>query len=157
MGRALDAVTGTRLWLFIFSLPGTVLTLTLALPFCFTRLQLRSLDCCCYATVRTLLRSPTGDGSNTASFLAGATMARFLPLLPPRSASFRPQRRRSQSTPNGPRMCCAPCTKSVRKYVSPSLLICRLPQFANPIVYRTALVAKNRLHSLAQLLSEPMA
>ena len=29
-------------------------------------------------------------------------MARFLPFLPPRSASFRPQRLRSQSTPNGP-------------------------------------------------------
>ena len=30
-------------------------------------------------------------------------MARFFPLLPPRSASFSPQRLRSQSTPNGPK------------------------------------------------------
>src|SRR5206468_3460478 len=42
--------------------------------------------------------------------LAVATIARLLPLLPPRSASFKPQRRRSQSTPNGPKICCAPCT-----------------------------------------------
>jgi hypothetical protein len=50
-----------------------------------------------------------------ASFLAVPTMARFFPFLPPRSASFRPQRLRSQSIPKGPRMCCAPCTSSVRK------------------------------------------
>src|SRR5215471_8338407 len=43
-------------------------------------------------------------------------MARFFPLFPPRSASFSPQRRRSQSTPNGPKICCAPCTSSVRRY-----------------------------------------
>ena len=53
--------------------------------------------------------------SNTASFLAVATIARFFPFLPPRSASFSPQRLRSQSMPNGPRMCCAPCTSSVRR------------------------------------------
>jgi len=50
------------------------------------------------------------------SFRAVAMMARFLPLFPPRSASFRPQRRRSQSAPNGPRMCCAPRTSKVRRY-----------------------------------------
>jgi hypothetical protein len=48
---------------------------------------------CCYAEVGTLLRSPTGGASNTASFLAVA-MARFFPFLPPRSASFSPQRSR---------------------------------------------------------------
>src|SRR5580704_17534309 len=62
--------------------------------------------------------------SKTASFRATAIMARFFPLLPPRSASFRPQRRRSLSAPNGPRMGCAPCTNSVRRYGSPSLRIC---------------------------------
>src|SRR5437763_1666434 len=35
-------------------------------------------------------------------------MARFFPFFPPRSANFRPQRRRSLSAPNGPRMWCAP-------------------------------------------------
>src|SRR6266404_8297379 len=53
--------------------------------------------------------------SKTANFRAVAIMARFFPFLPPRWASFRPQLRRSLSAPNGPRMCCAPCTSSVRK------------------------------------------
>jgi len=35
---------------------------------------------------------------------------RFFPFFPPRSASFSPQRRRSLSTPNGPRIWWAPCT-----------------------------------------------
>src|SRR5450759_3088103 len=39
-----------------------------------------------------------------ANFRATATTARFLPFLPPRSASFRPQRRRSLSAPKGPRI-----------------------------------------------------
>ena len=34
----------------------------------------------------------------------GCNNGRFLPFLPPRSASFRPQRLRSQSTPNGPHL-----------------------------------------------------
>src|SRR2546430_222870 len=42
--------------------------------------------------------------SSTASFLATATTARFLALFPPRAASFSPQRRRSLSSPKGPRM-----------------------------------------------------
>jgi hypothetical protein len=29
VGLALDAVTGTRLWAFVFSLPGTILILSL--------------------------------------------------------------------------------------------------------------------------------
>src|SRR6266849_10235691 len=45
----------------------------------------------------------------TANFRATATMARFFPFFPPRSASFSPQRRKSLSAPNGPRMWCAPC------------------------------------------------
>src|SRR5436309_14080469 len=51
-------------------------------------------------------------------------MARFFAFRPPRSANLSPQRRRSQSAPNSPRMCCAPCTSSVRRYGSPSLLMC---------------------------------
>src|SRR5580704_9340775 len=35
-----------------------------------------------------------------------------------------PHRRRSLSTPHGPRTWCAACTSSDRKYGSPSLLIC---------------------------------
>src|SRR4030088_3204998 len=42
--------------------------------------------------------------SSTASFLATATTARFLALFPPRAASFSPQRRRSLSSPKGPKM-----------------------------------------------------
>jgi hypothetical protein len=53
--------------------------------------------------------------SKVASLRATATMARFLPFLPPRSASFSPHRHRSESSPNGPRMCCAPCTKTIRR------------------------------------------
>ena len=41
---------------------------------------------------------------STASLRAVATIARFLPLLPPRSARAWPQRRRSQSCPSGPRI-----------------------------------------------------
>src|ERR1019366_1975757 len=67
--------------------------------------------------------------------------ARFFPFLPPRSASFNPQRRRSLSTPNGPRMWCAPCTSSVRRYGSPSLLMCicgsLCPQFPRPGSYES--------------------
>src|SRR5215472_10422597 len=74
--------------------------------------------------------------SNTASFLAVATMARFFAFLPPRSASFSPQRLRSQSIPNGPKICCAPCTNRVRRYGSPSLLMCicgsLCPEFLRP-------------------------
>src|SRR4030095_7924667 len=33
LGQAINAVTGTRLWAFVFSLPGTVLTLVLPLLF----------------------------------------------------------------------------------------------------------------------------
>jgi hypothetical protein len=52
--------------------------------------------------------------SSTDNFRETATTARFLALLPPRSHSFNPQRRRSLSCPNGPRMYCAPCTIRVR-------------------------------------------
>jgi hypothetical protein len=33
LGQAINAVTGTRLWAFVFSLPGTVLTFVFALLF----------------------------------------------------------------------------------------------------------------------------
>lgn len=42
--------------------------------------------------------------STTKSNRTSSIAAR--PFLPPRSASFSPQRVRSQSTPNGPRICC---------------------------------------------------
>ena len=48
----------------------------------------------------------------------------FLPILSATLRQLRPQRRRSLSAPNGPRMWCAPCTNNVRKYGSPSLLMC---------------------------------
>jgi hypothetical protein len=50
-------------WAFVFSLPGTVLTL-----FLFTRLLQGSFDCYC-ATARTLLRSPTDDAATPPAFL----------------------------------------------------------------------------------------
>ena len=73
-----------------------------------------SLSACYYATVRKALRSPTGDAARRPASRHGNDGC-FFPLFPPRSASFKPQRRRSQSTPNGPRMWCAPCTSRVRK------------------------------------------
>src|SRR6516165_6505022 len=42
--------------------------------------------------------------SSTASFRATATTARLLAFFPPRSESFNPQRRRSLSSPKGPKM-----------------------------------------------------
>ena len=60
----------------------------------------------------------------------------LLPALAAALGQLQPQRRRSQSTPNGPRMCCAPCTSSVRRYGSPSLLMCicgsLFPEFLRP-------------------------
>jgi len=50
---------------FCLSLPGTILTLVL--PFCFTQLPLRSFGWR-GATVRTLLRSPTGDATTPPAF-----------------------------------------------------------------------------------------
>jgi hypothetical protein len=37
----------------------------------------------------------------------------FFPLLPLHSANFGPHRRGSESLPNGPRMCCTPCTSTM--------------------------------------------
>src|SRR4249920_1121294 len=51
-GQAINAVTGTRLWAFVFPLPGTILILVL--PFVFMRLRPLLLGCCC-ATARRLL------------------------------------------------------------------------------------------------------
>jgi hypothetical protein len=51
---------------FVFSLPGTALTFVLF--FGSTRLPPLSFGCCC-ATVRTLLRSPTGDAAAPRAFL----------------------------------------------------------------------------------------
>src|SRR5580765_4133434 len=65
LGQAIIAVTGTRLWAFVFSLPGTVLTF--ALSFCFTRLRPLLFFCCC-VTDRTLLRSPTDDAAALPAF-----------------------------------------------------------------------------------------
>jgi hypothetical protein len=42
--------------------------------------------------------------SSTANFRATATTARFFAVFPPRAESFRPQRRKSLSSPNGPKM-----------------------------------------------------
>jgi hypothetical protein len=66
LGQAINVVTGTRLWAFVFSLSGTVLIFA-CLP-CFRRLRPRSFGCCC-ATVRTLLRSPTDDAAAPPAFL----------------------------------------------------------------------------------------
>jgi hypothetical protein len=67
----------------------------------FRQLPAVSLGGCC-VKVRTLLRSSTGDAAISPA-LVWATMARFLPLFPPRSASFISQRLGSQSIPNGPK------------------------------------------------------
>ena len=111
VGQAIDAVTGTR-----------------RLGFCISFLRMFCLYAAAGIALWLLLRngsytSPLTHNrcNKTASFRATAMMARFFPLFPPRSASFSPQRRRSLSAPNGPRMCCAPCTSRVRRYGSPSL------------------------------------
>src|SRR5580704_6021962 len=65
VGQAINAVTGTRLWAFVFSLPGN--GFDFVLPFCFTQLPQPSFDCCC-VTVRTLLRSPIGDAAAPPTF-----------------------------------------------------------------------------------------
>ena len=59
LGQAINAVTGTRLWACLFSLPGTVLP--------FTQLRLLWWSCYC-AVVRILLRSPTGDATTPPAF-----------------------------------------------------------------------------------------
>ena len=45
----------------------------------------------------------------------------FFAFFPPRAASFKPHRRRSVSGPRHPKIQCAPCTSSLRRYRSPSL------------------------------------
>src|SRR4051812_49038984 len=64
-GQAINAVTGTRLWGFVFSLPGTILILVL--PFVFMRLRPRWLGCRC-TTVGIPPRSPTGDATAPPAF-----------------------------------------------------------------------------------------
>jgi hypothetical protein len=75
---------------------------------------------CCEAAhmLRNLSRD---DEAGPASLRATAMMARLFPFLPPRSAKFNPHMRRSESPPNGPMMCCGPCTSTMRRYESPSL------------------------------------
>ena len=51
-GQAINAVTGTRLWAFVFSLPGTILTLLLPLLF--------------YAAAATVIRLLLCNGSYTS-------------------------------------------------------------------------------------------
>jgi hypothetical protein len=51
-GQAINAVTGTRLWAFVFSLPGTILILVL--PFCF------------YAAAATVVGVPLCNGWYTS-------------------------------------------------------------------------------------------
>ena len=63
--------------------------------------------------------------STTASLRATATMARFLPRLPPVAASFSPQRRSSESGPKRPRTYCVDCTSRLRRKLSPALEIRR--------------------------------
>ena len=59
LGQAINAVTGTRLWAFVFFSSGN--------GFVFRRLRPRSFGCRC-AKVRTLLRSPTGDAVRSPTF-----------------------------------------------------------------------------------------
>jgi|HubBroStandDraft_1064217.scaffolds.fasta_scaffold23151_5 hypothetical protein len=85
--QAINSITGTPLWAFAF-------------PFeeCSGFMQPPASLCgCCCARVRRLLHSPTNDAA-TRQTSATAIMAHFFPLFPPRSASFRPQWRRSLST-----------------------------------------------------------
>jgi hypothetical protein len=65
LGQAINAVTGTRLWASVFSLPGTILTLFCL--FVFTRLLRRWFAGYC-AAVRTPPRSPTDDATTPPAF-----------------------------------------------------------------------------------------
>src|ERR1700751_377129 len=65
VGQAINAVTGTRLWASVFSLPGTILTLFCL--FVFRRLLRRSFAGYC-AAVRKPLRSPTDDATTPPAF-----------------------------------------------------------------------------------------
>jgi hypothetical protein len=67
----------------------------------------------------------TGPMQQHRQFARNRDHRLFLPILPPRSASFNPHRLRSLSAPNGPRIWCAPWTSNLRRYRSPSLLMCR--------------------------------
>ncbi len=106
VGQAIDAVTGTRLWLL------SCIFLE-RFCFCFAVLSLRGCRNCRSAAVMQRVvhfsaypqmvqqhRQLSSCGDNRS----------LLPLFPPRSASFRPQRLGSQSGPNGLRISCAPCT-----------------------------------------------
>src|SRR6266436_2732026 len=61
--------------------------------------------------------------SNTASFRATATTARFFAFFPPRSHNRSPYRRKSLSGPKAPNMYCALPTSNRRNIRSPVLLI----------------------------------
>ena len=83
------------------------------LPFGFTRLRLLSI---CSVVQRFVHFSAHPQMMQQHCQLSCRRHDRsLLALFPPRSASFSPQRLRSQSMPNGPKMCCAPCTNNVRR------------------------------------------
>src|SRR5450432_4222123 len=90
LGHAINAVTGTRLWVFAFFLSRNVLDF---MP------PPASLCGCYCATVRTLLRSPTADAAKPPAFAPSQSRLAF-------SHSFHH------------------CTSNVRRYGSPSLLMC---------------------------------
>jgi hypothetical protein len=97
---------------FCLSSLGTISILVLRLLF--TRLPQPSLGCCC-AKARILLHSPTNDAATPPAFLPwqrSLASYRFFHRAPPVSV---PSVWRSQSIPNGPKICCAPCTSSVRR------------------------------------------
>ena len=62
-GQAINAVTGTRLWAFVFPSWNDF---DFVLPFCLS--SCRHVCVCCCATVRTLLRSSTGDAATPPAF-----------------------------------------------------------------------------------------
>jgi hypothetical protein len=79
--------------LLSFSLPGMILTLLL--PFVFTQPLHWSWGCCC-ATVRTLLRSPTGDAVTLPASLPWPRWLASFRFFHHDSANFSPQRRPSR-------------------------------------------------------------
>jgi hypothetical protein len=103
LGQAINAVTGTRLWALSFLLRRMVFKRLPRLPP--VHRSARFIPFSAHPQVM----------QQHCQLAATAMMARFFPFRPPRSARLSPQRRRSQSAPNGPRMCCAPCTSNVRQ------------------------------------------
>ena len=105
LGQAINAVTGTRLWLLSFSSWNGFVFYAAAATVVAAAVVQRFVHFSAHPQVMQQHRQ-LSRGRHDGSLLA-VSSATFGQLQAPAP--------RSQSTPNGPRMCCAPCTSSVRR------------------------------------------